>query len=141
VTCNDVVRDEQGNVVELRCTWDPGSRGGDAPDGRKVRGTLHWVSAQHAASGQVRLYERLFTAEDPMAAEDFKGTINPDSLETVAGCMLEPSLAHAEPGSLFQFERLGYFCADSRDSRPGAPVFNRTVELRDTWARIEAKLG
>jgi glutaminyl-tRNA synthetase len=140
VTCTDVIKDDSGEVVELRCTWDPDSRGGSAPDGRKVRGTLHWVSADHAIGARVRLYDRLFLVENPMEAEDFKSTLNPDSLEALEGCRLEPSLESAEPGSRWQFERLGYFCADVKDSRAGSLVFNRTVSLRDTWARIEKKL-
>ena len=141
ITCNEVVRDGSGEVVELRCTWDPESKGGTAPDGRKVRGTIHWVSTAHAIPARVRLYDRLFVQEDPMEAEDFKSTINPDSLEELAECRVEPVLGGAEPGSRWQFERLGYFCADVKDSRPDALVFNRTVSLRDTWAKIEKKLG
>jgi len=141
VRCTDVIRDAAGEVVELRCTWDPASLGGDAPDGRKVKGTLHWVSAAHAVPAEVRLYDRLFTAENPMdVAEggDWRDTLNPDSLEVLAGARVEPGLADAAPGTRIQFERLGYFCADA-DGRPGAPVFNRTVGLKDSWAKIEAK--
>jgi glutaminyl-tRNA synthetase len=141
VRCTDVVRDAAGEVVELRCTWDPGSLGGDAPDGRKVKGTLHWVSAAHAVAAEVRLYDRLFTAEDPMDVPeggDWRDTLNPDSLEVLAGARVEPSLAEAAPGTRVQFERLGYFCADP-DGRPGTPVFNRTVGLKDSWAKLEAK--
>jgi glutaminyl-tRNA synthetase len=140
VTCREVVKDPKtGEVVELRCTWDPNSRGGDAPDGRKVRGTLHWVSAAHALDAEVRLYERLFQRPDPDAEGNFLEHLNPHSLEVLQGCKLEPSLAAAGPGERFQFERLGYFCSDSRDSRPGTPVFNRTITLRDSWAKIEQK--
>jgi glutaminyl-tRNA synthetase len=140
ITCNDFMKDESGEVVELRCTWDPDSRGGTAPDGRKVRGTLHWVSAGYAVPATVRLYDRLFVQQNPMEAEDFKSTLNPDSLEVLEDCRVEPVLAGATPGSRWQFERLGYFCADARDSSENALVFNRTVSLRDTWARIEKKL-
>ncbi|HET8902075.1 MAG TPA: glutamine--tRNA ligase/YqeY domain fusion protein, partial [Holophagaceae bacterium] len=141
IRCEEVVKDASGQVVELRCTWDPASLGGDAPDGRKVKGTLHWVSAAHAVKAEVRLYDRLFTAEDPMDVPeggDWRGTLNPASLEVLAEARLEPSLAEAKPGDRFQFERLGYFCADL-DTQPGAPVFNRTVSLKDSWAKVEAK--
>jgi glutaminyl-tRNA synthetase len=140
VTCREVVRDESGEVVELRCTWDPESRGGTAPDGRKVRGTLHWVSAEHALDGQVRLYDRLFVKADPLdtaEGESFLSHLNPGSLEVIEGCKLEPHLASVSGGGRVQFERLGYFCADPVDSAPGRPVFNRTVALRDSWAKIE----
>ena len=141
ITCVDVVKDEAtGEVVELRCRYDPATRGGDAPDGRKVKSTLHWVSAEHAVEAEVRLYDRLFRVEDPLDLEpgqDFRAHLNPDSLETLHGCRLEPSVAGASPGSRVQFERQGYFCVDP-DSTPGALVFNRTVTLRDTWARIAA---
>jgi len=142
VTCTDLVKNEAGEVVELHCTWDPGSRGGNAPDGRKVRGTIHWVSATHALDADVRLYDRLFTLEDPLQppeGTDFKEHINPDSLQVLRGCKLEPSLRDAAPGSRYQFERLGYFCVDP-DSQATAPVFNRTVPLKDSWAKIEKKL-
>jgi glutaminyl-tRNA synthetase len=137
VTCNEVIKDpETGEVVELRCTYDPASRGGDSPDGRKVRGTLHWVSAAHAVDAEVRLYDRLFNVESPEAAgDDWKSSLNPDSLETLTACKAEPALAGVEPGFRCQFERQGYFCVD-RDSAPDRPVFNRTVSLRDTWAKI-----
>ncbi|MDP8254348.1 MAG: glutamine--tRNA ligase/YqeY domain fusion protein [Candidatus Alcyoniella australis] len=143
ITCNEVVHDEQtGEVIELRCTWDPESRGGNSPDGRKVRGTLHWVSADYAKPVQVRLYDRLFMVENPLEAKgDFKETLNPDSLQILDGCLVEPFLAQADLGELFQFERLGYFCVDTRLSGPGKPVFNRTVTLRDSWAKIERKQG
>jgi glutaminyl-tRNA synthetase len=140
VKCEEVVKDASGNVVELRCTYDPATRGGDSPpDGRKVKATLHWVSARHAIDAVVRLYDTLFTVRDPgNVAEgvDWKATLNPKSLEAVNGAKLEPCLAGAEPESRWQFERMGYFVADRRDSKPGAPVFNRTVTLRDEWARI-----
>ncbi len=139
VRCVDVVKDERGEVVELRCTYDPATRGGDAPDGRKVRATIHWVSAAHAVEAEVRLYDRLFTHPDPDGVkDDFKNHLNPRSLEVLTGCRLEPSLAGARPGERYQFERLGYFCADP-DTRPGRPVFNRAVTLRDTWARIQKR--
>jgi glutaminyl-tRNA synthetase len=140
ITANNVIKDEQGNVVEVRCTYDPATRGGDSPDGRKVKSTIHWVSAEHAIDAEVRLYDTLFTRENPNEVEegqDFTANLNPKSLETVTG-KLEPSLANAAPGSRFQFERLGYFSAD-KDSTPQKPVFNRTVALRDTWGKIEKK--
>ena len=140
VTCVDVVKDEHtGEVIELHCTYDPASRGGDSPDGRKVKGTIHWVSAAHAIESEVCLYERLFTAENPGDVTDFRNVLNPDSLETVNG-YVEPSLAGAAPGSRYQFERLGYFCVDSNDSSAERLVFNRTITLRDSWAKIEQKL-
>ena len=139
ITCQEAIKDEHCEVVELRCTYDPESRGGSTPDGRKVRGTLHWVSAAHALDAEVRLYDHLFNKRDPSdveEGEDFKDGINPDSLETLRECKVEPSLADAEPGSRFQFLRLGYFCVDP-DSTDELLVFNRTTTLRDTWARIE----
>jgi glutaminyl-tRNA synthetase len=140
ITCTGVVKDERsGEVVELRCTYDPATRGGWAPDGRQVKSTIHWVSAAHAIPAQVRLYDHLFLKPDPGADEDggdLAASLNPKSLEVLTGCQLEPSLAGATPGSRYQFERQGYFCVDL-DTRPGALVFNRTVTLRDTWARIE----
>jgi glutaminyl-tRNA synthetase len=141
ITCNEVIKDDGGEVVELRCTYDPATRGGDAPDGRRVKATLHWVSAAHAVRVEVRLYDRLFTAEDPEGASEggtFLDHLNPASLEVLTGCMAEPSLSSAAVPARFQFERIGYFCVDP-DSKPGALVFNRTVGLRDTWARIEGK--
>jgi glutaminyl-tRNA synthetase len=140
VRCTEVIKDAQGEVVELRCTWDPGSWGGNAPDGRAVRGTLHWVSAAHAVAAEVRLYDRLFSVESPGTTEgkSFLDEINPDSLVTLPGARLEPYLAQAAAGDRFQFERLGYFCADL-DSAPGKPIWNRTVTLKDGWARIEAR--
>jgi glutaminyl-tRNA synthetase len=134
VTCVDVVKDDSGEVIEVHCRYDPDSRGGSAPDGRKVKGTIHWVSAEHAVSAQVRLYDRLFSVPDPDAG-DFMEHINAESLELLDGAWVEPSVANAAPGTQLQFERLGYFCVDSEDSRPGAPVFNRTVTLRDSWAK------
>jgi methionine--tRNA ligase beta chain len=139
VTCTKVIKDDSGRVVEIHCTWDPDSRGGVATDGRKVKGTIHWVSAEHAVNAEIRLYDRLFTKPNPMDnkdGSDFKDHINPDSLEVLTGCRLEPSLLKATVGEGFQFERLGYFCVDP-DSKDNAPVFNRTVTLRDTWAKIE----
>jgi glutaminyl-tRNA synthetase len=138
--CEEAVKDAAGNVVELRCTYDPATRGGDSPpDGRKVKATLHWVSAPHALDAEVRLYDTLFTVRDPgSVAEgvDWKSTLNPKSLEVIKGAKLEPGLAGAAPESRWQFERMGYFCADRRDSKPGALVFNRTVTLRDDWAKL-----
>lgn len=139
IKCVDVVKDDQGAVVELHCMYDPETRGGYAPDGRKVQGTLHWVSAAHALDAEIRLYDRLFTRQDPLDAEEGKtylDYINPDSVKIVTHAKVEPSLAEAGAGRQFQFERLGYFCVDL-DSRPNALVFNRTVELRDTWTKIE----
>ena len=144
VTCTDVVKDEKnGEVVELHCAYDPESRGGWTKDDRKVRGTLHWVSAAHSFPVEARLYDHLFTKEDPDDVEegmDFKSNLNPRSLETLASCQAEPSLKDAEPGSRFQFMRQGYFCVDTIDSIPDALVFNRTATLRDTWAKIEKAL-
>jgi glutaminyl-tRNA synthetase len=135
VTCQEAVKNEAGEIVELRCTYDPATRGGDAPDGRKVKATLHWVSAAHALDVEVRLYDRLFTSEQPGATHDYKADLNPSSLEVLTHTKLEPSVAGAAPGTRYQFERLGYFCVDP-DSMPGALVFNRTVTLKDTWAKI-----
>jgi len=139
ITCTDVVKDAGGRVVELHCTYDPATRGGDAPDGRKVKATLHWVSAAHALGAEVRLYEHLFTRANPDDVPeglDFKANLNPNSLETLTDCRVEPSLAGAAPGSRYQFERQGYFCVDP-DSTDGKLVFNRTVALRNTWAKVE----
>ncbi len=139
VTCTDVVKDADGNVVELHCAYDPATRGGDAPDGRKVKATLHWVSARHALKAEVRLYDNLFTKENPDEVEegqDFTANLSPNSLETLPECYVEPSLAQANSLDRFQFERLGYFCVDP-DSTPEALIFNRTVGLRDTWAKIQ----
>ncbi len=141
IKCVDVVKDKQtGEVVELHCTYDPDTRGGYAPDGRKVKGTLHWVSAPHALEATVRLYDHLFIKANPSDEKDdtdFKTYLNPNSLETLTSCRVEPSLTAAAPGSRYQFERQGYFCVDSVDSSPEALVFNRTIALRDSWAKIE----
>ncbi len=134
VTCVDVVKDASGEVVEVHCRYDPETRGGSAPDGRKVKGTIHWVSAQHALTARVRLYDRLFSVPDPQSG-DFSEHINADSLELLDAARMEPGVADAAPGTHLQFERLGYFCVDTVDSRPGTPVFNRTVTLRDSWAK------
>ncbi|MDR2550817.1 MAG: glutamine--tRNA ligase/YqeY domain fusion protein [Desulfobulbus sp.] len=137
ITCQEVVKDDQGQIVELRCTYDPATKGGSAPDGRKVKGTIHWVSASHALRAEVRLYDRLFTVEYPDADKErsFMDFLNPDSLSILGNCMLEPRLAEAGPDDRFQFERQGYFCLDATASVPGAPVFNRIVTLRDSWAK------
>jgi glutaminyl-tRNA synthetase len=143
ITCVDVVKDEKtGEVVELRCTYDPETRGGNAPDGRKVKATLHWVSAEHALQAEVRIYSHLFVKENPADVkdgEDFTDYINPDSLEILDNCRLEPSLGDIEPENICQFERLGYFCADRYDCTKERLVFNRIVTLRDTWARLKKK--
>jgi glutaminyl-tRNA synthetase len=135
ITCREAIKDDNGDLVELRCTYDPETRGGAAPDGRRVKATLHWVSAEHAVDAEVRLYDRLFVAHNPLDG-DFRDHLNPDSLEVLEGCKLEPSLARAPEGLRVQFERLGYFCVD-RDSTPERLIWNRTVPLRDTWAKIE----
>lgn len=135
VRCVDVIRDDQGRITSLVCTYDPETRGGNAPDGRKVRGTIHWVSADHAVEAEVRLYERLFTVPNPLAEDDFMSTINRDSMEVLRGCMLEPATEEVRIGSPVQFERKGYFCRDPESSRD-LPVWNRTVPLRDTWKKI-----
>jgi glutaminyl-tRNA synthetase len=140
VKCVEVVKDDSGAVVELRCTHDPTSKGGAPADGRKVQGTIHWVSAAHALDAELRLYDHLFANPDPNDVPDgvdWITTVNPASLVTVAHAQLEPSLADAQPGERFQFERVGYFVADSRDHRPVEPVFNRTATLRDTWAKLQ----
>ena len=143
ITCNGVVKDpDTGEVTELHCTYDPETRGGHAPDGRRVRGTIHWVSADHALPATVHLYDHLFTVEKPdELGADFRDALNPNSLETLVDCRVEPSLANAVSGASYQFERLGYFCVDSVDSKPDALVFDRAVSLRDTWARIERSQG
>jgi glutaminyl-tRNA synthetase len=138
IKCREVVKDEAGEPVELRCTYDPQTRAGSAPDGRKVKATIHWVSAAHATDAEVRLYDRLFSVPDPHDADegrDWKSYLNPSSLDVLSGCKVEPGVADSPAFSHFQFERLGYFCVDP-DSTPDRPVFNRTVPLRDTWARI-----
>ncbi|MFH1524402.1 MAG: glutamine--tRNA ligase/YqeY domain fusion protein [Chloroflexota bacterium] len=141
VKCTGVTRDPKtGAVTEVHCTYDPATRGGDAPDGRKVKSTIHWVSAEHAVQAKVRLYEQLFTAENPDVGDDVDSILNPNSMEVLTDCRLEPSLAEAQPGDKFQFERNGYFCVDL-DSAPGKLVFNRTVTLKDTWAKIQNKQG
>ncbi len=142
IKCVDVIKDPNTDeIVELRCTYDPETRGGAAPDGRKVRATLHWVSARHAVSAEVRVYNNLFTVPEPAAMKDadFRAFINPDSLKILKDCKLEPGLKDAKPGSIFQFERQGYFCVDTKDSTEERPVFNRAVALRDTWAKIKKK--
>jgi len=145
ITCKEVVKDPaSGKIVELRCTYDPATRGGNAPDGRKVKATLHWVSTRDAVGAKVRLYDRLFDTPDPEGGEEgatFKDHIHPQSMEVLSDCMLEAALANAAAGDFFQFERLGYFCVDSKDSAPGQLVFNRTVALRDTWAKLAKATG
>lgn len=139
IRCEEVIKNDAGEVVELRCTYDPETLGRN-PEGRKVKGVIHWVSASHGCQTQVRLYDRLFTTPNPDNVEegqDYKDNLNPNSLEILEGCWIEPALTEVEPGTRVQFERLGYFCADIKDSRPGQPVFNRTVSLRDSWAKIE----
>ena len=143
VTCTSAIKDAKGQVVEVHCTYDPATRGGNAPDGRKVKATIHWVSAAHATEAEVRLYENLFSKENPNETEEdqeFTANLNPHSLEVLTGCKLEPSLANAAVGNRYQFERLGYFCVDP-DSSTGKPVFNRTVALKNTWAKIEKGQG
>ncbi len=143
VKCTSVVKDDKGEVVEVHCSYDPATRGGNAPDGRKVKATIHWVAAASAVDAEVRIYENLFLKENPSDIEEGKDVLdnlNPNSLEIIADAKLEPSLASATPGSRYQFERLGYFCVDP-DSKPGMPVFNRTIALKDTWAKVEKKQG
>jgi glutaminyl-tRNA synthetase len=143
VTCTHVLKDAEGRITEVHCTYDPATKGGDAPDGRKVKGTIHWVSAPHSIQAQVRLYDRLFTVANPGADKDhdWRQLLNPGSLQTLAASRLEPSLANALPGDFYQFERKGFFCADSQEHAPGQPVFNRTVTLRDAWQKIVAAEG
>ena len=140
ITCTDVIKDQSGEVVELRCTYDPATGGGDAPDGRKVKGTLHWVSAAHAVPAEIRLYDRLFTEADMSASTDYIADLNPDSVTVLKDCHLEPETATAAYGEVVQFERLGYFCVDP-DSTESHRVFNRTIGLRDTWAKIQKSEG
>jgi len=143
ITCTSVVKNDKGEVIEVHCSYDPASKGGNSPDGRKVKSTIHWVSAAHAVDAEVRLYENLFAKENPSDVEegqDVLDNLNPKSLEIITDAKVEPSLANATPGTRYQFERLGYFCVDP-DSKPGAPVFNRTVALKDAWARAEKKQG
>jgi len=140
ITCTNVVKDADGNVIELHATYDPESRGGMSPDGRKVRGTLHWVSARHALTVECRLYENLFLKANPYdlpEGGDFKDNINPDSLYVINDAKVEPSLKRAEASEPFQFMRQGYFCADLEDSKPDTLVFNRTISLVDTWAKMQ----
>jgi glutaminyl-tRNA synthetase len=139
VTCTSVVKDEKGDVTELRCTWDPLSRGGSSPDGRKVKGTIHWVSAKRAVTAEVRLYDRLFKVENPLKDEDYTAHMNPGSLEVLRGCFVEPSLADAKAFARVQFERVGYFAVDP-DTRPHKLVFNRTIGLKDSWAMSQSKV-
>src|ERR1700685_1950471 len=144
VTCTSVVKDAAGQVTEIHCTYDPATRGGNAPDGRKVKSTIHWVSAAHALDAEIRIYDRLFTKEDPNQVQvdegqEFTANLNPASLEVIAAAKLEPALANAPVEGRYQFERLGYFCVDP-DSKPGHLVFNRTVALKDTWAKVEKKI-
>ncbi len=142
ITAKSVVKNDRGEVVEVHCAYDPATRGGNAPDGRKVKSTIHWVSAAHALDAEVRIYDKLFIKEDPNQVEEgqeFTANLNPGSLEVIAQAKLEPSLANAPIESRYQFERLGYFCVDP-DSRPGRLVFNRTVALKDTWAKVEKKI-
>ncbi len=140
IKCEKVIKDDKGNVVELRCTYDPATRGGDSPDGRKVKGTLHWVPG-NAPTAEVRLYERLFSEEHPDKDKDkdFKTFLNPNSLEVLSNARVEPMLADAKAESRYQFERLGYFYVDPKDSQPGKPVFNRTVTLKDSWTKEQGK--
>jgi glutaminyl-tRNA synthetase len=142
IKCEKVIKDDKGNIIELHCTYDPTSKSGTPTANRKVKATIHWVSAPHAVSAEVRLYDRLFLKENPDETEEgktFLDNINPNSLQVLTQCKLEPMLGAAKPGERFQFERMGYFCADIKDSKPGAPVFNRVVTLKDTWAKIEQK--
>src|SRR5450759_3226555 len=139
VTCTDVVKDADGEIIELRCTYDPATRGGDSPDGRRPKATLHWISADHAMPAEVRLYDHLFSRPDPGAdGRDLFADLNPDSEKVLNGCLVEPTLAELPVGETVQFERLGYFSPD-RDSTPGHPVFNRTLTLKDTWAKLQAQ--
>jgi glutaminyl-tRNA synthetase len=139
VTCTGFVKDPvTGAVVELQCRYDPATRGGSASDGRRVKATLHWVSAAHALPAEVRLYDRLFNSERPGEAGDFRADLNPQSLQVLTGCKIEPIVTGAPAGTRYQFERLGYFCVDP-DSKGGRLVFNRTVTLKDTWAKIEQR--
>jgi glutaminyl-tRNA synthetase len=141
ITAQSVVKNSAGEVIEVHCTYDPATHGGNAPDGRKVKSTIHWVSAAHAIDAEVRVYDNLFSNPDPNDVpdgQDFTANLNPNSLEVVPHAKLEPSLQTARPGDRYQFERLGYFCVDT-DSKPGRLVFNRTVALKDTWAKVEKK--
>ena len=142
--CNDVIKNDAGEVIELHCTYDPETKGGKAPDGRKVKGTIHWVAAEHAVQAEVRLYDHLCNTPNPddvAEGQTWLDNLNPDSLQSLTNCHVEPSLQAAKPGESFQFERLGYFCVDAQDSQPESLVFNRTVSLRDTWAKVKKKGG
>ena len=142
IKCNQVVKDNSGNIVELHCSYDPDTKGGNAPDGRKVKGTIHWVSAEHAFKTEVRLYDRLFNDEKPDSnkhQKDWKDFLNNESKKIIQDVYLEPSLELAKKEEFFQFERLGYFCVDNRDSEKGKPIFNRTVSLRDSWLKQKQK--
>ncbi len=139
ITCNEVIKNERGEIVELHCTYDPASRGGASPDGRKVKGTLHWISVEHAIDAEIRLYDRLFVKENPLEDEDFISNLNKDSLQTLKFCKLEPSLTEAKAGEFYQFMRQGYFYVDSKDSKSEKIVFNRTVGLRDSWSKTQKK--
>jgi glutaminyl-tRNA synthetase len=139
IKCEELVKNEAGEIVELRCTYDPATRGGDTPDGRKIKGTIHWVDAKRAIPAEIRLYDRLFLQPDPESEGDFMECLNPDSLVVLKNSLVEPSLKQANIGENYQFERQGYFCLDTRDSKPDRLVFNRTVTLRDTWAKVDAK--
>ncbi|MCB0430739.1 MAG: glutamine--tRNA ligase/YqeY domain fusion protein [Flavobacteriales bacterium] len=139
ITCQEAIKNDKGEIIELRCTYDPASKGGNSPDGRKVKGTIHWVSAKDHAKCEVRLYDRLFKDENPNVQEDFIQCLNPESVQVLKDAVLERSLADAQPGARFQFERLGYFCVDTKHSQPGRPVFNRTVTLKDTWGKMAGK--
>ncbi|MEX0951886.1 MAG: glutamate--tRNA ligase family protein, partial [Gammaproteobacteria bacterium] len=140
ITCTDMIKNDQGEVIELRCTYDPATRGGDSPDGRKVKGTIHWVSAVHAVKAEVRLYDRLFNVANPESSKqvDWKASLNPESVKTISAALVEPALALANPEDRYQFERLGYFCADRHDYSEEKPVFNRIVTLRDSWAKAQS---
>ncbi|MCY4499414.1 MAG: hypothetical protein OXC14_19290, partial [Rhodospirillaceae bacterium] len=140
ITCTDVIEDASGEVVELRCTYDPDTRGGNSPDGRKVKGTLHWVSAAHAVAAEIHLYDRLFTRSDMSASGDFVADLNPQSVTVLEGCRVEPEVRNTAGGTVIQFERQGYFCVDP-DSTEDNLVFNRTIGLRDTWAKIQSAEG
>ena len=143
ITCTSIVKNDAGEIIEVHCIYDPASRGGNSPDGRKVKSTIHWVSAEHAVDAEVRIYENLFSKENPSEVEDGQdvlSNLNPNSLEVISRAKIEPSMSNAEAGGRYQFERLGYFCVDP-DSKPGKPVFNRTVALKDAWARVEKKQG
>ena len=138
MTCTDVIKNDEGEVLELRCVYDPATKGGNSPDGRKVKATLHWVSAQYSLEAEVRLYDNLFIPEEPGKEDNILEQINPLSLEVLRNCKLEPILGEAMVGETVQFERLGYFCVD-KDTSNALPVFNRTMSLRDTWAKMQKK--